>query len=80
MLGNRTIFDGHRVDGLQTIGSRQRHHDLMTVFILPETGMIEERTVLLMAILNQIEMLFMLYRFDLAGHDFTLVPVVDRDK
>jgi hypothetical protein len=61
-MGNRAILDGHRVDGVQTIGSRQCNLDLTTVFILPATEMTEERTVLLMAILNQIEMLFMLYR------------------
>jgi len=61
-MGNRAILDGQRVQGLQTIGSRQRNLDLLTVFILPETEMTEERTILLMAILNQIEMLFMLNR------------------
>lgn len=61
-LGNRAILDGRRAEGVHTIGSRQCNLDLVTVFILPETEMTEERTVLLMAILNQIEMLFMLYR------------------
>lgn len=66
ILGNRAILDGRTVDGIQTIVSRQQNLDLVTVFILPSTGrgddMSDERTILLSAILNQIEMLFMLFR------------------
>ncbi|MCB2147326.1 MAG: hypothetical protein KQI81_12695 [Deltaproteobacteria bacterium] len=61
-MGNRSILDGHRVEGLQTIGMRKQNLDLLTVFILPEAVISEERTVLLTAILNQIEMLFLLHR------------------
>ncbi len=61
-MGNRSILDGLRVEGLQTIGTRKQNLDLLTVFILPEAVISEERTVLLTAILNQIEMLFLLHR------------------
>lgn len=60
-LGNRTILNGVRVDGLQTIGPRQQNLDLLTVFILPALTIPSEKTVLLIAILNQIEMLFILH-------------------
>lgn len=61
-LGNRAIIEDRRPDGLRTVGSRQRNLDLLCVFILPETEMTDDRSILLIAILNQIEMLFMLYR------------------
>ena len=61
-MGNRALVEGRQVDGLRTIGPRQHNLDLLTVFILPEAVISEERTVLLTAILNQIEMLFLLYR------------------
>lgn len=61
-MGNRSILDGLRVEGLQTIGTHKQDLDLLTVFILPESVISEERTVLLTAILNQIEMLFLLHR------------------
>jgi uncharacterized protein YeeX (DUF496 family) len=60
-LGNRALLDGVRVDGLQTIGPRQQNLDLLTVFILPTPTIPNEKTVLLIAILNQIEMLFILH-------------------
>ncbi len=59
-MGNRALIDGQRVDGLQTIGPRQSNLDLLTVFILPAAAIPKEKTVLLAAILNQIEMLFIL--------------------
>lgn len=63
-LGNRAVLDGHATDGVRTIVSRQRNLDLLTVFILPATAMEidAEQSILLSAILNQIEMLFLLFR------------------
>jgi len=61
-MGNRALIDGRRVEGLQTIGPRQHNLDLLTVFILPASAISKEETVLLTAILNQIEMLFLLHR------------------
>jgi hypothetical protein len=60
-IGNRAILEGHNVEGLLTIGSRQRNLDLMTVCILPKTPLSEEDIVLVSAILNQIEMFYLLY-------------------
>ena len=61
-IGNRALIDGRRVEGLQTIGPRQHNLDLLTVFILPASAISKEENVLLTAILNQIEMLFILHR------------------
>ena len=61
-MGNRAVLDGKRVQGLLMIGPRQRNLDLLTVFILPDTELSREKTILLTAILNQIEMLFILHR------------------
>jgi hypothetical protein len=61
-MGNREILDGVPVDGLQTIGPRQQNLDLLTVMILPAPIISKEKKILLAAILNQIEMLFILYR------------------
>jgi uncharacterized protein YeeX (DUF496 family) len=61
-VGNRALIDGRPVDGLQTIGPRQHNLDLLTVFILPASAISKEKIVLLTAILNQIEMLFIFYR------------------
>jgi hypothetical protein len=60
--GNRAILDGARIDGLQTIGPRQHNLDLLTVMIFPAGAVSKEKTILLTAILNQIEMLFVFYR------------------
>ena len=60
--GNRVMLYDQRGHGFQTIGTLQRNLDLLTVFILPENHMTDDRTILLMVILNQIEIYFMLYR------------------
>jgi hypothetical protein len=59
-VGNRALIEGRRVDGMQTIGPRQHNLDLLTVFIIPSCTISKEKIVLLTAILNQIEMLFIL--------------------
>ena len=61
-MGNRAILEGQRVDGLQVVVTRQRNLDLLTVFIFPSAALTEEQYILIGAILNQIEMLFMLHR------------------
>ena len=60
-VGNRALIEGRRVDGMQTIGPRQDNLDLLTVFILPASVISKEKIILLTAILNQIEMLFILH-------------------
>jgi len=61
-IGNRAILDGARIEGLQTIGPRQQNLDLLTVMIFPAAAISKEKNILLTAILNQTEMLFILYR------------------
>lgn len=61
-IGNRAILKGHQVDGLQVVATRQSNLDLFTVFILPVVDLTEEQSILIGAVLNQIEMLFMLQR------------------
>jgi hypothetical protein len=61
-VGNRAILEGRRVDGFRTIGPRQQNLDLLTVCILPATPLSEEDVVLITAVANQIEMLFLIYR------------------
>ena len=60
-LGNRAILDERPVDGMHTIRTRQQNLDILTVFILPPGEMSNEQTILLSAILNQLEMLFLLF-------------------
>jgi hypothetical protein len=60
-MGNRAILEGRRVPGLQTIASRQKNLDLLTVCIFPKVPLSEEEIILITAITNQIEMLFMLH-------------------
>ena len=61
-IGNREILEGRRVDGFRAIGPRQQNLDLLTVCILPATPLSEEDIVLITAIANQIEMMFLIYR------------------
>jgi len=61
-MGNRAILDGAGIDGLLTIGPRQQNLDLLTVMVLPAATLSKEKNILLAAILNQIEMHFILYR------------------
>jgi hypothetical protein len=68
-LGNRAILESCRVNGLQIIASPQRDPYLQTVFILPKIGLAEDRIILLKAILNQIETIFIIYRMSCAIPD-----------
>jgi hypothetical protein len=61
-IGNREILEGAQVEGLRAIGARQQNLDLLTVCILPATRLSEEDIVLITAIANQIEMMFLIYR------------------
>ena len=61
-LGNRAILEGRPVDGLIAMGVRQKNLDQLTVCILPEIPISDEQTILITAILNQIEMFILLYR------------------
>jgi hypothetical protein len=61
-IGNREILEGRHVEGLTKVNSCQKNLDLLTVCILPKTQLSEEENILITAIINQIEMFFMLYR------------------
>jgi hypothetical protein len=61
-IGNREILEGRRADGLRTIGARQENLDFRTVCILPAKPLTEETIILITAIANQIEMMFLIYR------------------
>jgi hypothetical protein len=61
-IGNRAILCGVKIDGLQTVGPRQQNLDLLTVMIFPSNTISREMAILLTAFLNQIEMLFILFR------------------
>ena len=61
-LGNRAILEGRPVNGLRAISVRQKNLDQLTVCILPEVPFSDEQTILITAILNQIEMFILLYR------------------
>lgn len=61
-MGNKAILKGGHAEGLQTIATRQQNLDLLTVCILPKISTSKEQLLLITAIANQIEMLFMLYR------------------
>jgi hypothetical protein len=62
IMGNRDILEHRHVEGLKTIGSRQKNLDLMTICILPTSRLSKEENILITAIANQVEMFFMLYR------------------
>jgi hypothetical protein len=61
-IGNRKILEGQLVDDFRTVSARQRNLDMLTVCILPATPLSEEDIVLITAITNQIEMMFLIYR------------------
>jgi hypothetical protein len=60
-MGNQEIVEDRHVEGLRKIGSCQKNLDFLTVCILPSTQLSEEDYILITAITNQIEMLFLLY-------------------
>ena len=62
VMGNRAILEDRTEKGIRTIVSRQQNLDVLTVFILPAGHAAEDQSILLGAILNQIEMLFLLFR------------------
>ncbi len=59
-IGNRAILAGHRNEGFRTVETRQTNLDLHTVCILPAIPLSEEQLVLISAMVNQVELLFML--------------------
>lgn len=61
-MGNREILEGRQVEGFQTIASCQQDLDLLTVCILPMPPLSEESRILITAIVNQTELLYLLYR------------------
>lgn len=61
-MGNRAILEGRYVEGRRTIGLRQRNLDQLTVCIIPSVELSEEQIVLVEAITNQVEMLYMLHQ------------------
>jgi hypothetical protein len=61
-LGNRAILEEAQRDGLLTVGPRQKDLDLLTVMIFPGATISKEKKILLTAILNQVEMLFIFHR------------------
>jgi hypothetical protein len=61
-MGNREILEGRQVQGFRAIRAGRKNLDLLTVCILPMVLLSEEDIVLITAIANQIEMLFMLHR------------------
>ena len=64
-MGNRALLDGlHHMRGMQSIRTCQIDLDFFTVLIMPQAPIGREETLLLTAVLNQIEMLFMLHRSD----------------
>ena len=62
VMGNREILEDRHVEGRRTISSRQKNLDLLTVCILPAIPLPKEKIILIMAITNQVEMFFLLYR------------------
>jgi hypothetical protein len=60
-IGNREILEGRQVAGLRAIRPGQEDLELLTVCILPATPLSEEDIVLITAIANQIEMMFLIY-------------------
>lgn len=69
-MGNREILEGRHVQGLRTICARRNNLDLLTVCILPTVPLAEENIVLITAIINEIEMLFLLHRAGCLRPDF----------
>ena len=78
-MGNRAILEDRNVEGLRTIASRQKNLDLLTVCILPTIQLSDEENILITAIINQIEMLFVLYR---AGflHQHSFIDPTNRSR
>ena len=74
-MGNREILEGRHVSELRTISAGRKKQDLLTVCILPMHPLPEEDIVLITAITNQIEMLFMLHRAGCLHQD----PVKSKD-
>lgn len=69
-MGNREILEGRHVRGLRTICAHRNNIDLLTVCILPKVLLAEENIVLITAIINEIEMLFLLHRAGCLRPDF----------
>lgn len=68
-VGNRAILEKRTVEDRQVITTCQHNLVLQTVFILPKIDYAEEALLLMSAMVNQVEMLFLLYHPDLFQHN-----------
>ena len=59
-ISNRSILEGRFVEGARVICSRQKNLSLLAVCILPAAPLSEEAVLLITAIINQIEVFFLL--------------------
>ncbi|MFC1831534.1 hypothetical protein ACFL0S_05895 [Thermodesulfobacteriota bacterium] len=71
-MGNREILENLHIEGLRIVCSRQKNLDVRTVCILPKTDFSEEETILITAIISQIELLFLLYRAGFIHQQFLI--------
>ena len=67
-MGNKTILEGGDVGGLIKVGSCRKNLDILTVGILPAMGLSAEETLLITAIVNQIEIHFLLHQSGFLEH------------
>lgn len=75
IISNRAILENRLVDGMRTIHSSQHDLALQTVCILPAISLSEESIMLTTAIVNQIELFFMLVTSNVDGEN----DVIDQD-
>jgi len=61
-VGNRAIVEEDSTEAFRLIRSSQKNTDLLTVCILPQGPLSKQNSALITAIVNQVEMYFLLYQ------------------
>jgi len=67
-MGNKKVIENQMVAGLMKLNGSQRNLDLMTVAILPEIKLSKVERLLITAIINQIEIHYLLYHSGFLDH------------
>ena len=61
-IGNREILEGSPAEGMRKILTYQKNLEFLTACILPDKQLSEQESILVTAIISQIELFFLIYR------------------
>ena len=74
-VGNRAMLENRPLKGVLMIVACQENVDLMTAAVLPKMNLSKQERILITAILNQIEIHFVLHRSGAFNREFQSIQL-----